>query len=29
MVLWWGWDGPMTEDVIIRNLDHLLPIFQK
>lgn len=21
MVLWWGWDGPVTEEVIIRDLD--------
>ena len=21
MVLWWGWDGPMNEEVIIRDLD--------
>ncbi|MCX6618878.1 MAG: beta-galactosidase, partial [Acidobacteria bacterium] len=23
MVLWWGWDGPVTEEVIIRDLDQI------
>lgn len=23
MVLWWGWDGPVNEEVIIRDLDYI------
>src|SRR3990172_7850132 len=23
VTLWWGWDGPMTEEVIIRDLDDI------
>lgn len=23
IVLWWGWDGPMTDSVIIRDLDRI------
>lgn len=23
MVLWWGWDGPVNEDVIVRDLDFI------
>ena len=23
LILWWGWDGPMSEEVIIRDLDEI------
>jgi hypothetical protein len=24
LILWWGWDGPMNEEVIVRDLDEIV-----